>query len=204
MNYLRGAISAGYQYYKELPPINPSTLTGAIDVIVVQRYTPAGELELACTPFHVRFGKWQILRPGDKRVSSSVLSTRRRAWFLVADPKIGVCVQVTVLVNGRPIPFNMKIGEAGEAFFVFETDEDVPADLITSPILEATNPSAPNTATSDAQLEQKLHTGRFGAQRSDTSTGDADLKDISQVEEEERSDDVSSSYDMPFALLVVH
>lgn len=79
MNYLRGAISAGYQYYKELPPINPSTLTGAIDVIVVQRYTPAGELELACTPFHVRFGKWQILRPGDKKVSSSVLPTRRRA-----------------------------------------------------------------------------------------------------------------------------
>ena len=32
----------------------------------------------------------------------------------------------------------MKIGEAGEAFFVFETQDDVPEDLITSPILEAT------------------------------------------------------------------
>jgi phosphatidate phosphatase PAH1 len=33
----------------------------------------------------------------------------------------------------------MKIGEAGEAFFVFETDEeDVPEDLLTSPLLEAT------------------------------------------------------------------
>ena len=134
----------------------------------------------------------------------SVLSTRRRAWVLVADPKNGARVQVTVLVNGRPIPFNMKIGEAGEAFFVFETDEDVPADLITSPILEATNPSAPTTATSDAQLEQQQHTGRFGVQRSDTSPGDGDLKDVSQVEEEERSDDASSSYDMPFVLLAVH
>lgn len=87
----------------------------------------------------------------------------------------------------------MKIGEAGEAFFVFETDEDVPADLITSPILEATNPSAPN----DTQLEQQQHTGRFGVQRSDTSSGDADLKGITQEEEGRKfSDDVSSSYDI--------
>lgn len=33
----------------------------------------------------------------------------------------------------------MKIGDAGEAFFVFETEEDVPEDLVTSPILTATN-----------------------------------------------------------------
>ena len=112
MNYIRGAvnvISAPYQYYKDLPPINPSTLTGAIDVIVIQRPTENGTTELACSPFHVRFGKWQVLRPGEKKVNVSV--------------------------NGNPIPFNMKIGEAGEAFFVFETDDNVPADLITSPIL---------------------------------------------------------------------
>ncbi|KAF5387989.1 hypothetical protein D9615_000643 [Tricholomella constricta] len=117
MNYIRGAvyaISAPYQYYKDLPPINPSTLTGAIDVIVIQRPTDNGDTELACSPFHVRFGKWQVLRPGEKKVNVSV--------------------------NGHPIPFNMKIGEAGEAFFVFETDEDVPEDLITSPILQPTRP----------------------------------------------------------------
>lgn len=28
----------------------------------------------------------------------------------------------------------MKVGETGEAFFVFETDSDVPEDLQTSPI----------------------------------------------------------------------
>ena len=82
MNYLRGAvsaISAPYQYYKD---INPSTLTGAIDVIVIRRPKLAdgnnsdsqatlaldGETELACSPFHVRFGKWQVLRPADKKV----------------------------------------------------------------------------------------------------------------------------------------
>jgi len=115
MNYLRGAvsaISAPYQYYKD---INPSTLTGAIDVIVIHRPADNGDSELVCSPFHVRFGKWQVLRPSDK--------------------------QVNVFVNGTRIPFDMKIGEAGEAFFVFETDEDVPADLITSPVLHATVPN---------------------------------------------------------------
>jgi len=73
MNYIRGAvsaISAPYQYYKDLPPINPSTLTGAIDVIVIQRPTDSGDTELVCSPFHVRFGKWQVLRPGEKKVRS--------------------------------------------------------------------------------------------------------------------------------------
>ncbi|KIK96054.1 hypothetical protein PAXRUDRAFT_826363 [Paxillus rubicundulus Ve08.2h10] len=115
MNYLRGAvsaISAPYQYYRDLPPINPSTLTGAIDVIVIRRQTDDGDVILACSPFHVRFGKLQVLRPAEKKVNVSV--------------------------NGNLIPFSMKIGDAGEAFFVFETDEDIPEDLVTSPILTAT------------------------------------------------------------------
>ncbi|KAF9814396.1 hypothetical protein IEO21_05130 [Rhodonia placenta] len=133
------AISAPYQYYKDL---NPSTLTGAIDVIVVNRpkqqdsntdttsdVQPDGETELVCSPFHVRFGKWQVLRPGDKKVN--------------------------VFVNGIPVPFPMKIGEAGEAFFVFETDDDIPDDLVTSPLLAATQPGQSN-----ADMQRA---GRFGA-----------------------------------------
>lgn len=44
----------------------------------------------------------------------------------------------------------MKIGDAGEAFFVFETEEEVPADLITSPILQpvADDPDDPDNAVS--------------------------------------------------------
>ncbi|KAJ3551752.1 hypothetical protein NM688_g4523 [Phlebia brevispora] len=144
MNYLRGAvnaISAPYQYYKD---INPATLTGAIDVIVINRpkVNPADdandepklssdgdETELVCSPFHVRFGKWQVLRPADKKVN--------------------------VYVNGTLIPFSMKIGDAGEAFFVFETDEEVPEEIVTSPILEATRPGEANP-----KVER---TGRFGA-----------------------------------------
>lgn len=54
------------------------------------------------------------------------------------------------------MPFNMKIGEAGEAFFVFETDIDVPDDLITSPLLEPTELVSPDPGP----LEDF---GRFGA-----------------------------------------
>ncbi|KDQ64419.1 hypothetical protein JAAARDRAFT_28049 [Jaapia argillacea MUCL 33604] len=143
MNYLRGAvsaISAPYQYYKDLPPINPATLTGAIDVIVIKRPTPNGDFEYVCSPFHVRFGKWQVLRPQDKKVN--------------------------VLVNGHPIPFHMKIGDAGEAFFVFETESEVPEDLITSPLLEATLPGESNAAA--------VKSGRFGAMQ---KAGDDDVEE---------------------------
>ncbi|EJD53633.1 LNS2-domain-containing protein [Auricularia subglabra TFB-10046 SS5] len=130
MYYIRGALSAATSYYKDLPAINPSTLTGAIDVIVVQRPAPDGGTELACSPFHVRFGKWQVLRPSDR--------------------------MVTVQLNGKPIPFSMKIGDAGEAFWVFETDDDVPEELMTSPVLEPTK-------NMPQQLQQAPKPGPFGA-----------------------------------------
>ena len=37
----------------------------------------------------------------------------------------------------------MKIGEAGEAFFVFETEDDVPDNLTTSPIIQPTADEQP-------------------------------------------------------------
>lgn len=63
--------------------------------------------------------------------------------------------QVDVFVNGQLVPFSMKIGEAGEAFFVFETEEEIPESLVTSPILEATKPGETNARSQE--------TGRFGA-----------------------------------------
>lgn len=55
-------------FYSE---INPATLSGAIDIVVVEQQ----DGDLACSPFHVRFGKLSVLMPQEKRVSSySVLS----------------------------------------------------------------------------------------------------------------------------------
>lgn len=174
MNYLRGALSAASQYYKDLPPINPSTLTGAIDVIVIERprQDEPSETELVCTPFHVRFGKWQVLRPGEKKARQS----KQHITYYQANAISTTDAQVTVLVNGKPIPYGMKIGDAGEAFFVFETDQDIPEDLLTSPILEATK-VWPHPLYRGRlflvnliqQLEDEIEpkTGRFGAKEPD-------------------------------------
>ncbi|CAO0796182.1 unnamed protein product [Mucor circinelloides] len=91
-------------FYNE---INPATLSGAIDIIVVEQE----DGDLASSPFHVRFGKLSVLLPQEKKVEISV--------------------------NGDKVPYLMKVGEAGEAFFVFETDHEVPEEFQTSPILQA-------------------------------------------------------------------
>ncbi|KAJ2355475.1 lipin Ned1 [Coemansia erecta] len=101
MQYVGKVFSTVSQLYKEL---NPATLSGAIDVVVVE--DPSGELR--CSPFHVRFGKLQLLRPSDKAVQ--------------------------VIVNDKPADFYMKVGDSGEGFFVLETDSDVPSQFATSPV----------------------------------------------------------------------
>lgn len=172
MNYIRGAvyaISAPYQYYKELPPLNPSTLTGAIDVVVVRRPIEDGtDVELVSSPFHVRFGKWQVLRPADKKVCTLSSPEQLQARSACQYP-----LQVNVTVNGKHIPFNMKIGEAGEAFFIFETAGDVPDELITSPLLEAVR--SPEIQGQDAQASQ------LGAR----DGKDGDVQDMERLQQSE-------------------
>ncbi|KAF2751599.1 nuclear elongation and deformation protein 1 [Sporormia fimetaria CBS 119925] len=106
MQYVRsitGTVSKGWN------SINPATLSGAIDVIVVEQ----ADGSLACSPFHVRFGKFQLLRPSDKKVEFTVNHVKQN--------------------------YAMKLGEGGEAFFVFETTANIPAELQTSPL---TSPAA--------------------------------------------------------------
>jgi len=45
--------------------LNPSTLTGAIDIIVVKQEDGT----LRCTPFHVRFGKLGVLQNQQNKVN---------------------------------------------------------------------------------------------------------------------------------------
>lgn len=76
---------------------------------------------LACSPFHVRFGKFSLLRPSEKKVEFSV--------------------------NGIKQDFSMKLGDGGEAFFVFETSDDVPEGLQTSPLVSpASSPASSSVA----------------------------------------------------------
>ncbi|SLM37939.1 Lipin, N-terminal [Lasallia pustulata] len=91
--------------------INPATLSGAIDVIVIEQEDGS----LACSPFHVRFGKFSLLRPYEKKVEFKVNNVKQN--------------------------YAMKLGEEGEAFFVFETSDEIPEALQTSPLVSpATSP----------------------------------------------------------------
>ena len=65
MNYIGKFISNFRDFYNE---INAATLTGAIDVVVVEQ--PDGSF--TCSPFHVRFGKLGVLRSREKIVSWSI------------------------------------------------------------------------------------------------------------------------------------
>lgn len=122
MQYVERAIGS---VSKTWSSINPATLSGGIDVIVVEH--PDGTL--ACSPFHVRFGKFQILKPSQKKVE--------------------------VIVNGKSTNIPMKLGDSGEAYFVFETSTNVqgiPEELLSSPVMSAMN-SPPQSPGQDSQAE---------------------------------------------------
>ncbi|RMZ99432.1 phosphatidate phosphatase LPIN3 [Brachionus plicatilis] len=74
--------------------INSATLTGAIDAVVVEQEDGS----FKCSPFHVRFGKLGVIR------SKEIL--------------------VDIEINGEPVDLHMRLGQAGEAYFLEPTDSD--------------------------------------------------------------------------------
>ena len=64
MSFIANLISGTRQWYSE---INSATLTGAIDVIVVEQEDGS----FLTSPFHVRFGKMGVLKAKEKIVSCS-------------------------------------------------------------------------------------------------------------------------------------
>lgn len=147
MQVLGRVISSVSEFYKDL---NPSTLSGAVDVVVVEDVQTG---KLACSPFHVRFGKLQVLRPSEKKVD--------------------------IEVNGRPVEgVSMKIGLAGETFFVLPVDGPVPSEYQTSPIPEPikastqgvptislTSPSKRVDPLSDSEVDKQQPQKRKGERR---------------------------------------
>lgn len=122
MNYVRGLGSSVSTAWNS---INPATLSGAIDVIVVEQEDGS----LACSPFHVRFGKFSLLRPSEKKVEFQI--------------------------NGEKQEYPMKLGDGGEAFFVFETKESIPEALQTSPLVSpATSPELRPNAVNTPALQE--------------------------------------------------
>jgi len=106
MSFFTRIVSNVREFYSE---INAATLTGAIDVIVVEQEDGT----LAASPFHVRFGKLGVLKAKEKIVDLEV--------------------------NGEPVDLHMKLDDTGAAFFVekvsdFCEEDPLSQELATSPI----------------------------------------------------------------------
>lgn len=94
MNIVGKIYHGAKSFYRE---INPATLTGAIDVIVVQQEDGS----FKCSPFHVRFGKLGVFKSRE--------------------------MIVDIEINGQPVDLHMELGEAGEAYFledIFESSTE--------------------------------------------------------------------------------
>lgn len=147
MNSIVKVFSNFKEFYSE---INGATLTGAIDVIIVEQ--PDGTY--MCSPFHVRFGKLGVLRSREKIVD--------------------------IEVNGEPVDIHMKLGESGEAFFVEEClpdDEEVPAHMATSPIPSSSfiaNFDASIVSTTEKQPEDTMPRPRRNSIDFSQENGDTD------------------------------
>ncbi len=71
--------------YSSLPEINPATLSGAIDIVIVEQEDGS----LRSSPFHLRFGRFKVLRnPNDRAIK--------------------------ITVNEQLVDFVMKLGETGD------------------------------------------------------------------------------------------
>jgi phosphatidate phosphatase LPIN len=84
----------------------------------------------------------------------------------------------------------MKIGEAGEAFFIFETAGDVPDDLITSPLVSATQ-----SPILEAQ-EEDARPGSFGG-KEDAVDDQTPSKQQSRPSQEPEFLDLDASFLQP-------
>lgn len=104
MSFFTNIVRNVKEFYSE---INAATLTGAIDVIVVEQEDGS----FKSSPFHVRFGKLGVLKAKEKIVDLEI--------------------------NGEPVQIQMKLDDTGAAFFVEDvanSDDSWNVELATSPI----------------------------------------------------------------------
>ena len=92
MEYIGKFLSNFKEYYNG---INAATLTGAIDVIIVQQEDGT----FLSSPFHVRFGKLGVLRSREK-VGSWIFLFFHNVFYCVF---VGFCCRRTVFCFGPPL-----------------------------------------------------------------------------------------------------
>jgi phosphatidate phosphatase LPIN len=139
--------------------INPATLSGAIDVIVVEQED--GKIDQCCltmswTNIVIRIARllsvpcsiWQVLTATTIREKGK--NHHLESSYVEVDK-----IQVEFRVNDAKQEYAMKLGDGGEAFFVFETLDDIPEALQTSPLISpATSPNATAMGGSTPNLQE--------------------------------------------------
>ena len=124
--------------------VNSATFSGAVDIIVV----PQEDGSLACTSWHVRFGKLQLINTSEKKVCSPKLNEAHFRLFFVAtflglfycwfsdllashfNLSLSFSAKIQIEVNDVPIKgMKMRLGRAGEGYFVAETSEPPPPEF---------------------------------------------------------------------------
>ncbi|KAL5249328.1 hypothetical protein ACHWQZ_G018254 [Mnemiopsis leidyi] len=145
MNYVTSIFSSVKGYYDG---INGATLTGALDVIVVKQ--PDGTL--SSSPFHVRFGKLNVLQSAEKLVD--------------------------ITVNGQPVSLQMKLGANGEAFFVktvLETDEEY--SLIDTELYQSASPIQTDSPMIHSERERRRQASTVTEEETEFSDSSSDQDD---------------------------
>ncbi|KFW77818.1 Phosphatidate phosphatase LPIN3, partial [Manacus vitellinus] len=162
MNYMGHLAESVFVTVKELyQDLNPATLTGCIDVVVVRQ----PDNSFKCSPFHVRFGKLGVLRSREKVVD--------------------------IEINGEPVDLHMKLGDNGEAFFVQESEENedsIPFCLCTSPIpmeqsrKDSVQPSHGQEATGAEVTQRKRRRRRKKTKRKEVLDSESESSDETKGE----------------------
>lgn len=147
----------GGYVYNQWNSLNPLTLSGAIDIIVVEQ--PDGTLH--CSPWHVRFGKFQIIKPLQKKID--------------------------LYVNDVKTDLPMKLGDGGEGFFVFETDsrDGLSQSVLTSPVISPVS-SASTSPIGSPQLSGigEDDIGRAEPELLDLNANSVDIEDKIKLSDE--------------------
>ncbi|XP_063901887.1 phosphatidate phosphatase LPIN1-like isoform X2 [Zophobas morio] len=157
MEYIGRVLHGVKNVYNEL---NPATLSGAIDVIVIEQ--PDGSL--LGSPFHVRFGKLNLVRSREKIIN--------------------------IEINDELIDVKMKLGSAGEAFFVAKCERGViPRNLATSPLIRSVPPVVdglePLVLSSPTSFESPKHCADYCAlPESDFLSSSALSASVAQMQSE--------------------
>ncbi|NWY73169.1 LPIN3 phosphatase, partial [Erithacus rubecula] len=136
--------------------LNPATLSGCIDVVVVRQ----PDNSFKCSPFHVRFGKLGVLHSKEKVVD--------------------------IEINGEPVDLHMKLGDNGEAFFVEEAEEhegSIPVFLRTSPICKQQSPGdAVQPSTSAGGIPHRRRRRKRRLRNNEVLDSDSDSCDETKSE----------------------